>query len=80
MMVAMTRPFTPDEDLVFDWVLKQDTCELYGICNLDDGRDLIVFDRTYGRQSRLDAAVEHQVHIRKVLEAQGVTRLTFDGP
>lgn len=77
LIVCITRAFTPDEDLVFDWVMSQDSCELFGVAHLEDGRDLIVLDRTFTKQSRHDAQMEHQKHIRDVLESRGLLPLAF---
>lgn len=77
LIICITRPFTPDEDLVFDWVLRQDTCELYGISHLSDGRDLIVLDRTFTTQNRYEAQMEHRQHIRSTLESLGLLPLAF---
>lgn len=79
LMLCIVRPFTRDEDKVFAWLMEQDTCELYGIAHLDDGRDLIVLDRTFTKQSRKEALAEHKNHIRTVLEARGVLPLAFSG-
>lgn len=79
LIIVMTRAFTPDEDLLFDWVAKQDRCHLYGIHHMQDGRDLIVFERQFVSQSQADAVAEHQAHLRKVLSQAGVIPLTFIG-
>jgi hypothetical protein len=79
LVVCITRPFTPDEDLVFDWIMKQDACELFGIAHLSDGRDLIVLDRMFKTQSMHEAQMEHYDHIRAVLQAHGVVPLAFSG-
>lgn len=68
MVVAVTRPFTAGEDVVFRWLTEQDAVELYGIYPLGDGRDLMVFDRLYLKQSRSEAVNEHREHLRLVLE------------
>lgn len=77
LVVVLTRAFTPDEDLLFDWVLKQDKCLLYGLHHQSDGRDLIVFERQFVTQSRDEAFQEHIMHLRRVLEVRGLTPLIF---
>ena len=77
LVVVVTRAFTPDEDLLFDWVVRQDRCFLYGIHHLPDGRDLIVFERQFVTQSRDDAFTEHIEHLRTVLNQAGVSALVF---
>lgn len=77
LVVCLTRPFTTDEDLLFDWVLKQDRCELFGIYHMEDGRDLIVFDRMFTKQSKHEAMDEHRAHVKRVLQQAGMTALAF---
>ena len=77
LIVVVTRAFTPDEDLLFDWVVRQDKCFLYGIHHLPDGLDLIVFERQFVSQSREQAFEEHLAHLRKMLLERGITPLIF---
>ena len=67
LIVVITRMFTPDEDLLFDWVEKQDDCDLYGVQPLVDGRELMVFNRQFRTQTPLEAYEEHIEHLRSVL-------------
>ena len=77
LIVVVTRAFTPDEDLLFDWVERQDKAHLYGVHHLPDGRDLIVFERQWVKQSQEDAVAEHMDHLRLVLRKLGLSALSF---
>lgn len=77
LAICVTQPFTAEEDQLFRWVLEQDTCVLYGIHHMKDGRDLIVFDRTFTTQTREEAIREHQEHLRQLLKETGLVALSF---
>lgn len=68
--VTITRPFTRAEIHVFDWLVRQDSMELINIEHLDDGRDVMVFQRLYTSQTREQAIAERREH----LEAFSVKR------
>lgn len=74
LIVTVTRPFTVEEDHIFLWVMKQDACQLIGVHHLPDGRDIILFERMFVLQSKVDAIQEHQEHLQKLLD-----RLTGSG-
>jgi hypothetical protein len=78
VIVACTRPFTAGEDAVLAWVTQQDAVELVGVMPLPDGRDLMLFDRSYLTQTSEEAHQEHADHLRKVL-AQANVRVVFTG-
>lgn len=77
IIVTVSRPFTKGEDELFRWVVEQDGTQLFGIYGCEDGRDLIVFERLYTKQTREEAHEEHGRHLRDLLVARGVTPLTF---
>jgi hypothetical protein len=72
LMVTVSRPFSAEEDAVFDWVLDQDRVALVGIMHLADGRDLMLLERRHKTQSLAEAVEEHRVHIRKILTDIGL--------
>lgn len=72
LMIAMTRPFTVNEDSVFRWLNNQDGCLLYGVHHLRDGRDLLVFERVYSKQSKEEAIEEHRQHLRFLAQRVGL--------
>ena len=72
LMIAMTRPFTVEENDVFTWLTDQDACLLYGVHHLRDGRDLMVFERLYTKQSKDDALAEHRAHLRALMARVGL--------
>lgn len=72
MIVVVTRAFTRGEDLLFQWLELQDKCELYGVHHMQDGRDLIVFERLHVTQSAEDARREHVDHLQALLNKHSV--------
>jgi hypothetical protein len=77
-MIAVTRPFTTDEDLVFRWLNDQDGCLLYGVHHLRDGRDILVFERTFKKQTVEDALAEHRAHLRTLVDRVGLSGVFSD--
>lgn len=71
-IVVISSPFTADEDAVFEWVMKQDVVELVGVLPCSDGRDLLMFDRCFIKQSREDARKEQVDFIRQALDREQV--------
>lgn len=76
VIVACTRPFTAGEDAVLAWITKQDAVELVGAVPLPDGRDLLLFDRSYLTQTQEEAHQEHADHLRKAMDRAQV-RVVF---
>jgi hypothetical protein len=72
LMIALTRPFTVDEDQVFRWLNEQDGCLLYGVHHLRDGRDILLFERSFTSQSKEDAILEHRLHLRMLAHRVGL--------
>lgn len=72
LMIAVTRPFTYEENQVFQWLVEQDDAVLYALHHLRDGRDLLVFDRQFTKQHREDALGEHRAHLRALMNKTGV--------
>lgn len=70
-IVTISSAFTPAEDELFRWVVAQDSVELYGLSHLSDGRDIMLFERRYVKQSEDEARTEHRLHLRRVLEEAG---------
>jgi len=66
VVITLTRPFTHQEDAVFDWVTKQDSVSLIGWHSLEDGRDYMLFERLYSTQTREDAWHEHNAHLNNL--------------
>lgn len=71
-MVLVARPFTQDEDAGFKWVSEQDVVELVGVMPLKDGRDLMMFDRCFVKQTREEARKEQVEFIRKSMDRKEV--------
>lgn len=71
VIVTVSRPFSPEENELFRWVVEQDGCLLFGIYNASDGRDVIVFERTYTKQSEEDAFAEQREHLAKLARRLG---------
>jgi hypothetical protein len=59
-IVALVKPFTESESAVLDWCAEQDTSFMSELIHLDDGRDFMIFVRTYGKQSFRDAVLEQE--------------------
>lgn len=79
VIIVISRVFTPDEDQVLKWVVAQDTCDLFGIQHLEDGRDLMVFNRRFDRQTRESAEQEHRLHLRDLIRRLEAQRPLFPG-
>lgn len=77
LMVTISRPFSKDEDALFKWLMRQDGCLLIGIKNLSDGRDLILFERRFTKQSEAEAVDEHRRHLSGLIERLELRRLEF---
>lgn len=58
LIVTLSRPFTPGEDAVMTWVRMQDDTQLIDIVPLKDGRDFIIFERLYTKQTYAQATEE----------------------
>lgn len=77
IMITVSQPFTPDEDALFKWLMRQDGCYLVGIKSVSDGRDLILFDRRFTKQTKAEAKEEHRRHLAGLLERLELRRLAY---
>jgi hypothetical protein len=78
-MVGKLRPFTVGEDAVLGWLTSQDDIVVADIVPMQDGRDFVVFQRQYTKQSFHAATVEAQGYLLNLISAvpkQHVTRDT----
>lgn len=66
-IVAILRGFTPGEDAVMAWVSMQDSSRLVDIVPMGDGRDFVVFERQYTKQSFIDAYQEAERYQQAVV-------------
>ena len=66
-IVVLSRPFTAGEDAVMTWVRMQDDTHLMDIVPLKDGRDFIVFEREYTKQTYGQACEEARRYTEALL-------------
>lgn len=76
LIVTVSRAFTLDEDKVFRWVSAQDDVELIGMTHVPDGREIMLFERKFMKQSAEDARAEHAAHLRTVLSRLNIQPAT----
>ena len=72
-ITVISRPFTAGEDAVMTWVRMQDDTRLLDIVPLMDGRDFLVFERLYVKQTYQSAFEEverYQEAIRRLIPRQ----------
>jgi hypothetical protein len=74
VIIGISRVFTPEEDLLYQWINEQDGSDLFGIQHLSDGRDLIIFNRTFTKQTREAAEREHRIFLREVIHRFNIER------
>lgn len=79
VIICVTRVFSKEEDILFHWVDQQDDCDLFGIQHLDDGRDLIIFNRLHRKQTRDEAEMEHRSHLRALIRRLEAQRPLYSG-
>lgn len=72
-IVLITRPFTAGEDAVVTWAMLQDRCHLIGTHHMSDGRDLMLLQRLYEKQSREEAHLEQRRHLARKLDEIGLS-------
>lgn len=57
-ILTLSRGFTPGEDAIMTWVRMQDDTQLIDIVPLKDGRDFVIFQRQYTKQTYAQACEE----------------------
>lgn len=66
-IVVISRPFTAGEDAIMTWVRMQDDSRLVDIVPLKDGRDFLVFERNYVKQTFAEAFEEARRYTEAIL-------------
>lgn len=69
LIVTVSRAFTDDEDQIFQWAKAQDSASLWGVQHLSDGRDLLIFERSFTSQTQAEAIEEHRAHLANWIRA-----------
>lgn len=74
---VVSRPFAPGEKDVIDWAEAQDGAAVRNIVALPDGRDFIVLEREFTRQTRQDAMDEQASRVLSLLLTESQQRFTY---